>query len=161
MCTWPKLRSFEYHLRFGDTVFLNGLRVPVPKDFYVSGQDRAHDHLILSLFSSSVGIPFRRGAAANITVFQSPSNPAFEPAQLERLMDSTIGLTKEDGYDLKATRKLSIANRAGYCLEFASESDKEGLQRCFIEGSTVVLYFRGSRKYVGDFASVLNGIALN
>lgn len=161
MCAWPRLLSFEYHLRHGDTVFANGVRVPVPKDFYVSSQDRVHDDLALSLFSSSVGIPFHRGAAASMSVFQSPSSPAFQPAQLERLVDLTINLAKGDGFGLKATTNLSIANRPGYCLQFASERDVEVLQRCFIEGSTVVIYFRGNPKYLGDFGSVLNGIVLN
>jgi hypothetical protein len=161
MYAWPKLVSLEYHLRYGDRVFIKGVSILVPKDFFVLSQDQPQDHLIVSLSCSSVGIPFRHRPSASITVYQSQSDLPFQPSQAERLMDATIGAAEDEGFALKATRKLSIANRTGYCLQFTSDRQQEVLQRCFIEGSTVVLYFRGSQKYLGDFDSVLKGMVVN
>jgi hypothetical protein len=160
--TWPRLAAAGYHLFEGDVTRAGGMRVTVPQHFVPIKTQGRQDNAVLYLFSATTSFSYIWNDFALISFFELPNHHAFSYDRDARLMDSTIKDADDAGFKLTATRELKIAQRQGYCLAFVSNRNpKDLLERCFIENSSVVVYFSGSLKYSTDFRSVLDQILLD
>lgn len=163
----PWIFAHAYHLLHGDTVMIPVARVQVPRNFWVSrdGLSAAsasagptHD---LTLFSRSGFNPFRRLSWCVISFFELPSGHPFEPDSHSKLVDTTIEQAAREGFALSGNRSASVSGSPTHCYEFAAATKGgETLYRCFVDGSTLVIYFQGTPQYKAIFFSVLDGIEL-
>ena len=156
----PRMLSAGYHLIYGNVFSTTDLHAPVPPAFYVSKPRDRQGHLIMTFLSSSIGLPFRPRPSATISFHELPQGRIFDSERDTKLIDATIAMAAEEGYELGAISQPTIASRSGYCLHFASAKQSEVLRRCFIEGSQISIYFRGDRKYLSDFEYVMRGMVI-
>jgi hypothetical protein len=159
---WPKLAGFGYHVMHSGTVTIQGARVPVPRDFFAIRSTSAADKRVLSLYSASFDVPFRHEPLTSIIFYRLQQDHPFRHDQDAQLMSATTDAAKNSGFNLAAVRESRNSSRTNYCLEFAStKSPRTILERCFIEGSTLVAYFEGDPQYRADLDSILRGLAFH
>lgn len=158
---WPKLAALAYHIVRGGAVAIQGARVPVPRDFFAIRASNASDKRVLSLYSASFYVPFRHVRLTSIIFYRLQQDHPFRRDQDAPLMSATTDAAKYSGFTLATVRESRSSSRTDYCLEFTSaKSSRTILERCFIEGSTLVVYFEGDAQYRADLDSILRGIAV-
>lgn len=159
---WPKLAALGDHIVRGGTVAIQGARVPVPRDFFAIRSTNATDKRVLSLYSASFYVPFRHAPLTSIIFYRLQQDHPFRRDQDAQLMSATTNAAKDSGFTLATVRESRSSSRTDYCLEFTSaKSSRTILERCFIEGSTLVAYFQGDSQYRADLDSILRGLAPN
>ncbi len=159
---WPKFAALGYHIVRGGTIAIQGAHVPVPRDFFAIRSTSAADERVLSLYSASFYVPFRHAPLTSIIFYRLQQDHPFRRDQDAQLLSATTDAAKDSGFNLATVRETRSSSRTDYCLEFTSaKSSRTILERCFIEGSTLVVYFEGDPQYRSDLDSILRGLALN
>lgn len=159
---WPKFAALGYHIVRRGAVAIQGASVPVPRDFFAIRSTNAPDKRVLSLYSASFDVPFRHAPLTSIVFYRLQQDHPFQHDRDSQLMTATTDAAKDSGFKMTAVRESRNSNRTDYCLEFISaKSSRTILERCFIEGSPLVVYFQGDPQYRGDLDSILRGFAFH
>lgn len=159
---WPKFAALGYHILRANTIAIQGERVPVPRDFFAIRSTNAPDKRVLSLYSASFYVPFRHAPLTSIVFYRLQQDHPFRRDQDAQLMSATTDAAKDSGFNLATVRESRSSSRTDYCLEFTSaKSSRTILERCFVEGSTLVVYFQGDPQYRADLDSILRSLAFH
>jgi hypothetical protein len=142
-----------WHLLHGDLVSFEGLRVPVPKGFYVRKSEAGP-----VMWKQSFGIPFFNAPYGHISLFRRPEQFSFDK-DYSRFTNELGQDAIEKGYKLTSERTISAGKEPAYCLEFRRSSPAPGsLVRCAVESSTLAVFYEGDSRYVPDVFATLRDI---
>ncbi len=147
-----------WHVLHGDFIFLDGWKIPVPKGFYVTKdqKDRA-------MWRPTLGIPLFNVPYGHISLYHLRPTP--QPFVFDRdygrFRKATIQEANHSGYHLNSEHTVSVERVSGYCLEFMRPVGRSrSLIRCAVENSPFFVFYEGDPRYVPDVFITVQGMPL-
>ncbi len=147
-----------WHALHGDSIYLDGWKIPVPKGFYVSKdqKDRA-------MWRLTLGIPLFNGPYGHISFYHLRPTP--QPFVFDRdypqFRKAAIQEASHSGYRLNSEHTVSVERVSGYCLDFMRPVGRSrSLIRCAVENSPFFVFYEGDPRYVPDVFTTLQGMSL-
>lgn len=145
-----------WHWFHGDAISHQGWRIPVPNGFLVRTSSGGPN-----MWNVSFGRPLWDSPYAHISFFKdNGDHPLHYDQHHARFAAHITEAAATQGYEFFSTQEVSVADTKAYCWEFRKRSSESELRiRCFIEGTTVLLFYEGDRRFVPDFFTVLGGMS--
>jgi hypothetical protein len=112
--------GFGWHLFHGSFIASSGYRLPVPRDFYVSGDVQQP-----TMWKHGVGVPLFNRPFGMIGVRPRISGARFEFGNdLQNSSERMIAAARQEGLALRSVRTLSAGTGNAFCFEFVKLTEK-------------------------------------
>ena len=137
-----------WHLFHRSFIASNGCRIPVPKDFYVSGSVQQP-----TMWKYTLGVPLLKRPFGLIGIRPGPSGANFEiENDLENSSPRIIATAQGEGLTLRSTRTVESGMGKAFCFEFSEPIGKYGITvRCAIDGTPILMIYGGDDRFSAEF----------